>query len=69
MTKIVLNVKGMTCGGCIKSIRNALAAHEGIAATEADLEKATVSIEFDPAKIQEATIRSTIEAAGFDIAA
>ena len=69
MTKIVLNVKGMTCGGCVKSIKNALAAREGISATEADLEKATVSVEFDPAKIEEAAIRNTIVAAGFDVAA
>ncbi len=69
MTKIVLNVKGMTCGGCVKSIKNALATRDGIAATEADLEKATVSVEFDPARIQEAAIRSAIVAAGFDVAA
>lgn len=67
MTTIVLQVSGMTCGGCVKSIKNALAAREGIGATEADLEKATVKIEFDPDKIQETAIRSTITAAGFEV--
>jgi len=69
MQKITLKVEGMTCGGCVKSIQNALTAHDGIADAVADLDKAIVSVDFDPAKIQEAVIKDAIEDAGFSVAA
>ena len=69
MEQITLKVSGMTCGGCVKSITNALHTKEGIKETKADLESATVSVSFDPATIQESAIRAAIEDAGFDVAA
>jgi len=58
----------MTCGGCVKSIQSALNEHNGISAATADLDSATVSVEFNDAVIQEAAIKAAIEAAGFDVA-
>ena len=69
MEQVILKVTGMTCGGCTKSIQNALNSRDGIANTTADLDSATVSVSFDPQKIQVASIRSAIEDAGFDVAA
>jgi copper chaperone len=69
MQQVILNVAGMTCGGCTTSIQNALNSRDGIANTTADLDSATVSVSFDPQKIQVASIRSAIEDAGFDVAA
>lgn len=69
MQQVILKVSGMTCGGCVKSITNALQAKDGVKETKADLDSATVSVSFDPAKIQEGAIRSAIEDAGFDVAA
>jgi len=68
MEKIKLSVEGMTCGGCVKSIQNALNSRDGISQSNADLDAATVTVDFDPAKIQEAAIRGAIEDAGFDVA-
>ena len=69
MSNIQLKVDGMTCGGCVKSIQNALNEQNGISAATADLDSAMVTIEFDAAVIQEAAIKEAIEAAGFDVAA
>lgn len=69
MEKIELKVEGMTCGGCAKSIKNALATRPGIGNTDADVPGKLVTVEFDPAQIQRDGIVAAIEAAGFDVAA
>jgi copper chaperone len=67
--QIKLQVEGMTCGGCVKSVQNALTARDGVSEASADLDSATVTVDFNPAVIQESAIRDTIEDAGFDVAA
>jgi copper chaperone len=67
MNNIELKVEGMTCGGCVKSIQSALNSHDGVKEATADLDSATVAVEFDSAVIQEAAIKDAIEAAGFDV--
>jgi copper chaperone len=69
MKTIELKVDGMTCGGCVKSIQNALNEQDGINEATADLDSATVKVAFDPAAIEEGAIKAAIEAAGFDVAA
>ncbi len=50
MASINLNVSGITCGGCEKSIRNALLAHDGVSEATASHKTGIVAIEFDAAK-------------------
>lgn len=69
MKTIELKVEGMTCGGCVKSIQNALNEQKGISEATADLDSALVKVDFDPAAIEENAIKKAIEAAGFDVAA
>lgn len=69
MERVELNVEGMTCGGCVNSIQNALSARDGVASAAADLDAKRVTIEFDPAVIQQAGLVEAIEDAGFDVAA
>ena len=69
MDSIELKVEGMTCGGCVKSIQNALNAHDGVGSASADLDSKLVTVEFDPGVIQRAGIVRAIEDAGFDVAA
>ena len=52
METITLKVEGMTCGGCAKSIKNALNGRDGVQSSDADVEAGTVSVEFDAAVIQ-----------------
>jgi len=69
MERVELNVEGMTCGGCVNSIQNALNGRDGVATATADLESKRVTIEFDPAVIQRDGLVEAIEDAGFDVAA
>ena len=68
MEKLHLNVEGITCGGCEKSIKNALLSHEGVSEVIASHKAGTVDIEFDAAKVQPALLKQAIEDAGFDVA-
>jgi copper chaperone len=69
MANVNLNVEGMSCGGCEKSIRNALLEHDGVAEVSASHESGIVAIEFDDAKIQQDQLKRAVEDAGFDVAA
>ena len=69
MASINFSVEGITCGGCEKSIRNALLANDGVSEATASHETGIVAIEFDDGKIKEAQLKQTIEDAGFDVAA
>jgi copper chaperone len=69
MERVELNVEGMTCGGCVNSIQNALNGRDGVANATANLDAKLVTIEFDPAVVQRAGLVEAIEDAGFDVAA
>ncbi len=69
MKTATIKVEGMTCGGCVKSIENALNEHDGIQKVAADLDAGTVAVDFDMNVIQVAAIEQAIEKAGFDVAA
>ena len=69
MEQVQLKVEGMTCGGCVKSIQNALGGRDGVSKAEANLDAKLVTIDFDPAVIQRPGLVEAIEDAGFDVAA
>jgi copper chaperone len=69
MTSATIKVAGMTCGGCVKSIENALNEQAGVQKVAADLDAGTVAVDFDANLIQQASIEQAIEKAGFDVAA
>jgi len=68
MANTNINVAGMSCGGCEKSISNALLAHDGVNSVNASHSAGTVEIDFDDSKIQHGQLAAAIEAAGFDVA-
>jgi len=69
MASATIKVDGMTCGGCVKSIENALHEQAGIQKVTADLDGRTVAVDFDTNLIQQAAIEQAIEKAGFDVTA
>jgi copper chaperone len=69
MANIDLKVEGITCGGCEKSIRNALLEQNGVSEVTASHETGVVAIDYDENKIQQPQLKQAIEDAGFDIAA
>ena len=69
MERTEIRVEGMTCGGCVNSVQNALSQREGVHQVTADLASGIVTVEFDPALIAHAALEEAITDAGFDIAA
>ena len=69
MTTLTLNIGGMTCGGCVKSVTKVLEALDGVEKTEVSLENANAVITYDADKIQAAALIEAVEDTGFDAAA
>lgn len=67
MATITLNVDGMSCGGCEKSIRNVLLEQKGVNDVTASHKDGTVKIEFDDAAIGRPQLAAAVEGAGFDV--
>jgi copper chaperone len=68
METTTIPVKGMTCMGCVSSIKRVLGGITGIAQAEVSLEKAQATVSYDPAKTSLQAIKSAITDAGYDIA-
>ena len=61
-----IKVQGMTCGGCVASVKRALQQIDGVGDVEVSLGEAQARVEYDPARVDESKLRSAIEDAGFD---
>jgi copper chaperone len=59
-------VRGMHCGGCVKSVTRAISQVPGVRSVEVSLEKNDATVEHDVAATAPAAIIAAIEAAGFD---
>ncbi|OAM26421.1 MULTISPECIES: heavy-metal-associated domain-containing protein [Eikenella] len=68
MQTLTLNIGGMSCGGCVKSVTRILENTEGVAKAEVSLEKQNAVIEFDPAKTNAAALIEAVEDGGYDAA-
>jgi copper chaperone len=67
METITMNVKGMTCGGCVASVTRVLKAVPGVSEVAVSLTPGTAKVTFDPAKTAAPALRSAIEDAGYDV--
>jgi copper chaperone len=65
MQNVTLQVQGMSCGHCVKSVEGAVR-HLGADAT-VDLASGKVSVAFDENKVQLAAIKEAIEDQGYDV--
>ncbi|MDR1075481.1 MAG: cation transporter [Xanthomonadaceae bacterium] len=67
MQHVELNVEGMTCNGCVARLKKALDAADGVRDAQVGLEGPQVRLDYDPAVIDLAAIKETIEDTGFDV--
>lgn len=66
MATITLNIDGMTCGGCVKSVTKVLNDLDGVHSATVSLENKNAQVEFDEGKIQIAQLVEAVEDAGYD---
>ncbi|MBK7493662.1 MULTISPECIES: heavy-metal-associated domain-containing protein [Nitrosomonas] len=67
MQTATIKIKGMTCMGCVNSIKNVLRNVPGIAQLEVTLDPAQAIIQFDPENTSLNQLKETIIDAGFDV--
>ena len=66
METVILNVQGMSCGGCVNSIKSVLQPINGVISVDVSLEKAQATIEYDAGKADVEMFKNAIENAGYD---
>jgi len=69
METTTLDVKGMSCQGCVASVTRVLKAVPGVADAQVTLTPPRATVTYDPAKTDLGALRNAIEDAGYDVAA
>lgn len=63
MQRISIPIAGMSCGGCVNNVRNALARIPGVQVEQVTVGSATVA--YDPAATSPEALRAAIVRAGY----
>lgn len=66
--KTILNVKGMSCGHCVKAVEESVGKLDGVNAVHVDLKAGTVEVTYEQGQISVNDITETIEDQGYDVA-
>jgi copper chaperone len=67
MEKVTLNVKGMSCGHCVKAVEGSVSKLAGVSTVKVDLNAATVDVEYNPQEVTIDKIKETIDEQGYDV--
>lgn len=67
METITLDVKGMSCGGCVNSVKRVVGAIDGVARVDVVLETGKVSVSYDGSKAQPEQFKAAIRDAGYEV--
>ncbi len=66
MERLLINVSGMSCQGCVKSVTAALAAVAGVEEVDVSLPAGQAAVRCDPSLVNLARLTEASEAAGFE---
>jgi copper chaperone len=67
MEKITLDVRGMSCQGCVGSVTRVLKATPGVQDVRVQLSPGRAEVSYDPAQANVADLKRAIEDAGYDV--
>lgn len=67
--QVHLQVRGMSCQHCVKSVEESVGALSGVEKVDVSLEQGAVDVTYDSANVDVAQIASAIEDQGYDVAA
>lgn len=67
MQNVTLNVEGMSCGHCVKSVEGSVGALAGVNEVKVNLSEGLVEVAFNEAQVSLDQIKETIDEQGFDI--
>ena len=63
--RTVLTIKGMTCGGCVATVKLRLKKVKGVTAFDVSLEKGEAEVTYDPAQTDPEAIVAAVSETGF----
>jgi copper ion binding protein len=69
METVTMNVKGMTCGGCVASVTRVLKAVPGVESVDVKLQPGQATVRYDASKVAVPRLKAAIEDAGYDVPA
>jgi copper ion binding protein len=61
----VIPVKGMECGGCVSHVNEAVRKLDGVKSVDTDLDKASTTVVYDPARLKPEQIVAAIAETGY----
>ncbi|MBU8879164.1 copper chaperone CopZ [Bacillus sp. FJAT-29790] len=67
MEKATLNVKGMSCGHCVKAIEGSVGELAGVSNVKVHLENGTVDVEYRSSEVSLDKIKEEIDDQGYDV--
>lgn len=68
METLRLTVTGMSCMGCVNSVKKLLGACPGVGRIEIDLASGQVDVEYAADQVQPSALRQAIEDGGYGVA-
>jgi copper chaperone CopZ len=63
--RTVLTIKGMTCGGCVATVKLRLKKIEGVTAFDVSLQKGEADVTYDPDQTSPQAIAAAVSETGF----
>lgn len=67
MENTEFKVAGMTCQGCVRSVRNVLETLPGVADVDVSLEDGRVNVQYDNSKTGPKQFKEVVEGAGYGV--
>lgn len=67
MKNVTLNVQGMSCGHCVKSVEGSVGQLAGVDLVTVKLDVGQVDVTFDDSQVSLDTIKATIEDQGYGV--
>ena len=67
METTILQVKGMSCGHCVKAVEGSVGALNGVKGVSVQLSEGKVEVHFDPAVVTVEAIKDIIDDQGYDV--
>jgi copper chaperone CopZ len=64
---LTMPVRGMTCGGCARTVEKKLAATPGVSKVTVDLEGARATVEYDEAAVRPEALANAVRQLGYEV--
>ena len=66
MQTATLNIHGMSCNGCVQSVKNALLRSAGVSDAQVSLEEMKAQVTFDEHQTSPAALANAVSEAGYE---